>query len=579
MRIRQTRKHTPLEHRRAAGQTPLRCARPLALACLLGLALLCAAAPPARAQGQGSADIVVTKSGDESAPVGGQISYNVVVTGGGPDTATGVVLTDPIPQHTTFVSASASQGTVNLDGTTLTANLGTINPFESASISLTVSINADTPRGTTISNTASATSDTHDPDTSNNSSTAFTAVTGPFAGDMMISEFRFRGPGTAVAPGRAEGDAAAQAENSASDEFVEIYNNTDAPVMVSSPSGGWAVVSSDDTATPKFVIPNGSVIPARGHFLATNSGGYSLDAYPADASTGATGDVTYSGDIPDGAGIALFRTADPSGFNADNRLDAVGFSTVSNPLYREGGGLATPVTVGVEHSFLRQLVSGRPQDTGNNASDFVLVATDGNATLASAQLGAPGPENTRSPAQQNDKVKASPIEPAAPPTSAPNTVRNGSGNSGTLSFRRRWTNFTGSTINRLRFRVVDITTQNTPVAVAPQADLRLVSSEDFTITTSLGTLTVKGTILEQPPQQPDGGGLNSTVYVQLPQNGLAPGDSIDLQLLTNVAGAGRYRIFVNVEPSFAADNVEPLQKSQSSPKGRRAQAAKTSSHK
>src|SRR5262245_36599619 len=72
---------------------------------------------------------------------------------------------------------------------------------------------------------------------------------------LVISEFRLRGP------------------NGASDEFIEIYNNTDVNHTVASSDGssGYALVASDGIV--RFVIPNGTVIPARGHYLGVNSVG------------------------------------------------------------------------------------------------------------------------------------------------------------------------------------------------------------------------------------------------------------------------------------------------------------------
>jgi uncharacterized repeat protein (TIGR01451 family) len=534
---------------------------------LIGLALLSRIAPnTVHAMGGGSsADISVSKTGDETAPLGGQISYSIGASNLGPDDATGVVLTDTIPAHTTFVNASVSQGTVMFDGSTVTANFGTIAAFESASLTLTVSVNNDTPRNTTISNTATATANTPDPDSTNNSATALTVVTGPFPGDVLISEFRFRGPTPSGTP-----------NTGAFDEFVEIYNNTDADIIVSDPfagggcaspvgcrpqrlapqgAGGWALVSSEDTATPKFVIPSGTVIPARGHYLGVNANGYSLNGYPAGTTINAVGDTTYSADIPDNAGIALFKTADPSNFNSANRFDAVGFSAVTNPLYREGNGLGLPVTQDSEHSFLRKLASGLPQDTDNNLQDFALVATNGNQTLTSAQLGAPGPENLFSPIQRNAEIKSSLIEPQQPLNAEPNRMRSGSGDSGTLSLRRRFTNNTSATITRLRFRAVNITTLGTPISVANQADVRFVTSDDFFVTTSRGNLTVHGTVLEQPPAQPIGGGLNTSATVALPGAGLASGATIDVQFLLSVARSGNYRFFINIEA--LTDNGSP----------------------
>ena len=75
---------------------------------------------------------------------------------------------------------------------------------------------------------------------------------------LIISEFRLRGPSGAF------------------DEFVEIYNNTDTDHIVATTDGsaGYALAASDGIA--RFVIPNGTIIPARGHFLGVNSLGYSL---------------------------------------------------------------------------------------------------------------------------------------------------------------------------------------------------------------------------------------------------------------------------------------------------------------
>lgn len=110
------------------------------LICFALLAISAASLPiGANAQGDPSADLVVIKSGDDTAPVGGQILYSVVVTNAGPNRADNVVLTDAIPEHTQFVNASVSQGSVSFDGTTITASFGAIAEFESASLSLTVS--------------------------------------------------------------------------------------------------------------------------------------------------------------------------------------------------------------------------------------------------------------------------------------------------------------------------------------------------------------------------------------------------------------------------------------------------------
>src|SRR4029079_5265082 len=124
-----------------------------------------------------------------------------------------------------------------------------------------------------------------------------TTVAGVSAGQVLISEFRLRGPA------------------GIRDEYINLYNNTDTDIAVSTTdaSTGWALVGADGVI--RFTIPNGTLLPARGSYLAVNNGvsGFSLGAYPAGTGGGTvgTGDAPYSLDIPSSgvsAGIALFRS-------------------------------------------------------------------------------------------------------------------------------------------------------------------------------------------------------------------------------------------------------------------------------
>ena len=319
------------------------------------------------------------------------------------------------------------------------------------------------------------------------------------AGDVLISEFRVRGTGGAT------------------DEFVELYNNTNSPLTVSTSGGstGWAVVSSDATGTAKFLVPNGTVIPARGHYLGTNSGAYSLGG-------NATGDATYTTDIPDNAGVALFNSSLPANWTLANRLDAVGSASEANTLFKEGTGYpALTLLTNFNYSFYRDLITGLPKDTNDNAADFLFVDTNGTAAGAGQRLGAPGPENLASPVQRNIVLKASLVDPACAGTSTGagaasntgcarhrDTTPDGANNSnlGTLSLRRKFTNTTGAAVTRLRFRIVDVTTFPAPTGTA---DLRIRTSTAYTASlTGGGTASVAGLTLDQPPSQPSGGGFN-----------------------------------------------------------------------
>lgn len=523
----------------------------------------------AYAQSQPSADIVVLKSGDEAVALGGQITYSLIVYNAGPDQAVNVVLTDVIPAHTTFVSASTNTGSVSFDGTTLTVNVGPLAFDSTAVATFVVQVDQDTPRGTIISNTATGMPDTSDsdtatsdPDMSNNSATAMTAVTGPFAGDLLISEFRLRGPA---------GD---------DDEFIELYNNTDAPIAVATTDGssGWALAASDGVI--RFTIPNGTIIPARGHFLGINSNAYSLSDYPAGINDGetstATGDATYETGIPDNAGIALFRTSETANFSTGTRFDAVGSTAEANTLYRDGTGLPVLVSFDADYAWVRDTcgkggsittfgpcpTNGLPRNTNNNAADFYVVNPNGTDVGAGQRLGAPGPESLSSPIQRNADMLVLNLDATVSSTSLPNRVRDftsdpaNSSTFGTLDIRRRVVNGTGFPVTRLRFRIVDISTFAAPVGIA---DLRARTSTDLTVTgvndegTCLGVapcdVTVLGTTLEQPPNQSNGGGFNSSlssdsVTLATP---LAPGDSINVHFLLGVQQTGSFKFYVNIE--------------------------------
>jgi hypothetical protein len=448
------------------------------------------------------------------------------------------------------------------------------------------------------------------PATSSSDATPFQYnVLAPPATPLIISEFRLRGT------------------SGASDEFVEIYNNGDSDVTVNAFDGsaGFALAASDGVT--RFTIPNGTTIPARGHYLGTNSVGYSLGSYPAAAPppsgdstrsappargaraatvgratvrgavvtasqdppggpTAATGDVTYTTGIADNAGVALFNTANPANFTLANRLDAVGSTSEANALYKEGVGYPAIVATSNNYSFYRSLCSfvtgigcttaGTPKDSNDNASDLLYVSTDGTNQGAGARLGAPGPENSTSPIVRNASfgfaLLDATVSSGAPPNRDRDFTSDPSNNSpqGTLTIRRRVVNNTGASVTRLRFRIIELTT-NPP---APGfADLRARTSSDSIVTgindpsTCAGLpapclRTVRGTTLEEassPDDQPNGGGYNSslsagTVALATP---LPPADNpvtvgvkeneIYVQFLLGVVQSGTFRFYINIE--------------------------------
>ena len=116
-------------------------------------------------------DLRITKTGPANGVVGGPLSYTLTVTNGGPSGATNVVVNDPVPAGTTFVSATPSQGTCD---NTVSCNLGNLASGSSATI--TIALTATTVG--TVTNTASVTADEPDSDATNNSASASTEVFG-----------------------------------------------------------------------------------------------------------------------------------------------------------------------------------------------------------------------------------------------------------------------------------------------------------------------------------------------------------------------------------------------------------------
>jgi hypothetical protein len=357
--------------------------------------------------------------------------------------------------------------------------------------------------------------------------------------ELLISEFRF-GVGSFGVP------------TANRDEYVELYNNSDSPLVVNAidSSAGWAVVASDGVT--RFIVPNGTTIPPRGHYLGVNSVGYSLGGYPAGNNSTARGDATFTEDMPApmSGGVAVFRTADPAAFTIANRIDAVGFVS-ADALFREGGINSIPVSSsGTNYFHVRQVLpNGNLMDTDNNLVDFLRVSPSGDFQTA---LGGQGPENLQSPIQRNSQLPLALLDTAVPATSVPNQVRTGSGNSGTLSIRRTVTNNTAEFVTRLRFRITDLSTRDH--RAAGEADLRFTSSSDVSVTLSNNDIVnVRGLLLEEPPEQFAGGGINSTGSVESISlaNPLAPGSSVSVQFLFNVMEEGTYRFAFEVQAGTA----------------------------
>jgi uncharacterized repeat protein (TIGR01451 family) len=131
------------------------------------------------------ADLSVTKTGPAQQGAGFDISYSITVTNPGPNDAANVALSDTVPANTTFRSFTQNTGLTFTCNTPIVGGTGTVScsiaslaAGATATFTLVVNVNANVVEGTIISNTASVSSTTSDPNQANNSSTVTTQIVG-----------------------------------------------------------------------------------------------------------------------------------------------------------------------------------------------------------------------------------------------------------------------------------------------------------------------------------------------------------------------------------------------------------------
>jgi uncharacterized repeat protein (TIGR01451 family) len=139
------------------------------------LALAVAASPEAQTPAS-EADLSVTKS-DSPDPVvvGSTLTYTISVTNHGPSPATGVRLTDKLPNSLEGAAASTTSGTCRISGRTVVCDLGQIGVGTGATIPV-VTISARPTRPGRITNSASVQSRVRDPRAGNDLATESTRV-------------------------------------------------------------------------------------------------------------------------------------------------------------------------------------------------------------------------------------------------------------------------------------------------------------------------------------------------------------------------------------------------------------------
>ncbi len=225
--------------------------------------------PPApRSASLTDADLSVSKSGTpEPVLPGDNLTYTITVNNAGPADAATMTLDDPLPAGTTFQSLDAPVDWICTtpavgDNGTVSCSIPTLAPG-SAVFTLVVQVDASLPPGTVISNAATVTSPTQDPNPDNqNTSTLNTVGTPPAvaitATKTASGDF---GPGGSVVYTIVltnSGDA--NQANNPGDELTDVLPAQLILVGASAASGTTTAVVATNTVTWNGAIPAGGSV-------------------------------------------------------------------------------------------------------------------------------------------------------------------------------------------------------------------------------------------------------------------------------------------------------------------------------
>ena len=189
------------------------------------------------------ADLTITKTVTPDPPVpGAPVSFTLTVQDNGPSTAVDAVVTDPLNPAVLAPSAASSAGTCALPSGVATCELGSLKPGATP-VTITVSGTLDPSFSGALSNTATITSATADPDLANNAAT----VTAPAARAADLTMTKTASPAS-VAPGAPVTFALKVTNRGPSDAHQVVITDVLVPQLVfSSASPGCAFGSATAT--------------------------------------------------------------------------------------------------------------------------------------------------------------------------------------------------------------------------------------------------------------------------------------------------------------------------------------------
>ncbi len=346
-----------------------------------------------------AADVLAMKT-DAPDPVvaGNNLTYTITVTNNGPDNAANAILSDTLPAATTFFSLSSPGGwscttpAVGATGAVSCSN-PSVAPAASGVFTLVVKVNSSAAGGSTISNTASVSSSTFDPNTGNNSATAATTVNG--SADLSVTKSASPTPVTAgtnvtyalgvsnAGPSDAQSVSFTDAVP-AGTTFVSFVQNTGPAFTLTTPAvGGTGTVTASNasfaagaSATFTMVVKVNanaaadSVINNSAHASSTTA-----DPNPINNTDAAAASVATSADL------AVTKTVSPDPVTAGNNLTYTINVTNSGPSDAQSVAVVDAVPAGT--SFGSATPSqGSCTGTTTVTCNLGTLAPNGTATIS-----------------------------------------------------------------------------------------------------------------------------------------------------------------------------------------------------
>jgi uncharacterized repeat protein (TIGR01451 family) len=187
------------------------------------------------------ADVSITKSGPPAVTAGNDITYTISVPNAGPSNASNVVVSDPLPANTTFVSAnytSGPAGSCTPGGGSATCTVPTLPVGATTVFTYVFHVSPSATNGTIIMNTATVSATTSDPNGGNNSSST-NATVAPTA-DLVVTK---NAPATVVS-GTQMTYTVSLTNNGPSDAANVVLTDTLPPNTI--------VISTNQTSGPTF---------------------------------------------------------------------------------------------------------------------------------------------------------------------------------------------------------------------------------------------------------------------------------------------------------------------------------------